>query len=177
MQECVQDFERFLDSECAKAGDRPAVVDFWLALSNLTFASKPFKTTVIFKPKLTLQKDITSAIAFGGSFHMVTTNDTETKESITQFFSTMAINSALPWLKYLPFGPKGQSPALVKMTEDIIAKRRAATDRKDVKKDILQSILDSNTTDPVAFPQARIRSEMNTFMQVKALVPPAVDMI
>ena len=165
MQECVQDFERFLESECAKAGDRPAVVDIWLALSNLTFVSNfPFESNPIFKPKLTLQKDITSAIAFGGSFHMVTTNDTETKESITQFFSTMSINSALPWLKYVPFGPKGQSPALVKMTEDIIAKRRAATDRKDAKKDILQIILDSNTTDPIAFPQARIRSEMNTFM-------------
>jgi len=71
----------------------------------------------------------------------------------------------LPWLKYMPFGPKGQSPALVRMTQDIIAKRRAATDRKEhVKKDILQSILDANTTDPVGFPQTRIRSEMNTFM-------------
>lgn len=96
---------------------------------------------------------------------MVTSNDTETKESITQFLAHMSLNSALPWLKYVPFGPKGQSPALIKKTEDIIAKRRAATDRQGVKRDILQGILDSNTTDPVAFPQARIRSEMNTFMQ------------
>lgn len=108
-----------------------------------------------------------SAIAFGGSMHMVTTNDHQTKESISQFFGVQATNSALPWLKYVPFGPKGQTPALIKMTEDIIAKRKAATGRGEhVKKDILQSILDGNAKDPVAIPQARIRSEMNTFMQV-----------
>jgi len=106
-----------------------------------------------------------SATAFGGSFNMVTSNDIATKEDITQFFQRAAINMVLPWLKYLPFVPPLQSPRLVKMTQDIIATRKAEmAQKKQVKKDILQIILDGHEADPVAIPELRIRDEMNTFM-------------
>jgi len=40
MQDCMRVFEKFLNSQCAKADKGSAVVDFSLAMSNLTFVSR-----------------------------------------------------------------------------------------------------------------------------------------
>lgn len=42
VQECIGDFERYLDSECSKVKDGRAVVDVWVTLSNVAFVSRPF---------------------------------------------------------------------------------------------------------------------------------------
>ena len=98
---------------------------------------------------------------------MVTTNDIAMKEDVTQFFQRAAIGMVLPWLKYLPFVPPIQSPRLVKLTKEIIATRRAEMAAgEEVKRDILQIILDAHEADPVTMPEVRIQDEMNTFMYV-----------
>ncbi|KAE9365295.1 cytochrome P450, partial [Stipitochalara longipes BDJ] len=144
MRECIQTFEEFLDSECKK-GNGSAVVDVSLVLSNLAF--------------------VMSATAFGGSLNMVASNDITLKESITQLFARQAITFLLPVARYLPFIPPGQSPSLIKMTEDIIATRKIEMGQKrEVKKDILQIILDAHDTDPELYTEQRVRDEMNMFM-------------
>ncbi|PMD30788.1 cytochrome P450 [Hyaloscypha variabilis F] len=144
MRGCIRVFEDFLDSECKKSNGS-AVVDMSLVLSNLAF--------------------VMSATAFGGSFNMVTSNDVTLKESITQLFARQVITFLFPIARYLPFIPSGQSPSLIKMTEDIIATRQAEMAQKlEVKKDILQIILNAQQTNPELYTEQRVRDEMNMFM-------------
>jgi cytochrome P450 len=106
-----------------------------------------------------------SASAFGGSLNMVSSNDITLKESITQLFSRQVLTSAFPLVRYLPFIPPAQSPSLVKMTEDIIATRKAEmAQKRNVKKDILQIILNAHTEEPELYTEQRVRDEMNMFM-------------
>ena len=108
-----------------------------------------------------------SATAFGGSFNMVSSNDITLKESITQIFARQVITGTFPLARYLPFIPPSQTPSLVKMTEDIIATRKAEMAQKRVvTKDILQIILNAHDEDPDLFTAQRVRDEMNMFMYV-----------
>jgi hypothetical protein len=96
---------------------------------------------------------------------MVTSNDVTLKESITQLFARQVITFLFPIARYLPFIPSGQSPSLIKMTEDIIATRQAEMAQKlEVKKDILQIILNAQQTNPELYTEQRVRDEMNMFM-------------
>jgi len=98
---------------------------------------------------------------------MVSSNDVTLKESITQLFARQVITFLLPISRYLPFIPPGQTPSLIKLTEDIIANRKAAMEEKrEVKKDILQIILDAHHTEPKLYTEQRVRDEMNMFMWV-----------
>ena len=98
---------------------------------------------------------------------MVSSNDVMLKESITQLFARQVITSILPISRYLPFIPPGQSPSLIKLTEDIIANRKATmAQKREIKKDILQIILDAHHSDPKLYTEQRVRDEMNTFMWV-----------
>jgi hypothetical protein len=51
-----------------------------------------------------------------------------------------------------------------KLVSETIARRRAESG--PVKRDLVQIILDANTADPVAFPEQRVRDEINVFMCV-----------
>lgn len=98
---------------------------------------------------------------------MVSSNDITLKESITQFMTRQALTMIFPLANYLPFIPPGQSPSLVKMTEDIIVTRKAEiAQKREVKKDILQIILNANNTDPEFYTAQRVRDEMNMFMYI-----------
>ena len=106
-----------------------------------------------------------SATAFGGSLNMVSSNDITLKESITQLFSRQVITAIFPLARYLPFIPPPQTPSLVKMTEDIIATRKAEmAQKRKVKKDILQIILNAHNEEPDLYTEQRVRDEMNMFM-------------
>ena len=99
------------------------------------------------------------------SVNMVSSNDVTLKESITQLFARQVITFLLPIARYLPFVPPGQTPSLIKLTEDIIANRKAAmAEKREVKRDILQIILDAHHTDPKLYTEQRVRDEMNMFM-------------
>lgn len=96
--------------------------------------------------------------------NIVSSNDITLKESITQYMLRSAISMSFPLINYLPFIPPGQSPSLVKLTEEIIATRQAEMAQKIEVKDILQIILNAHEADPVLYTEQRVRDEMNMFM-------------
>ncbi|KAE9378887.1 cytochrome P450 [Stipitochalara longipes BDJ] len=142
MQGCIKELEEVLDSKCDK-DDRTAVVDMQGVLSNLTF-------------------DVMSATSLGGSFNLVSSNDIKLKKIFMSILIKAAINGQFPYLRYIPFWPQPISADMNRMLDDVLDRRESAG--KPIKKDIVQIILDAHQTDPVAFPEMRMRDEITMFM-------------
>jgi hypothetical protein len=66
---------------------------------------------------------------------------------------------------YLPSIPPGQSLSLSKITEDIIVTRKAEmAQKREIKKDFLQTILNAHDTDSELYTAQRVRDEKNMFI-------------
>ncbi|PMD36797.1 cytochrome P450 [Hyaloscypha variabilis F] len=142
MQECIQEFEKVLDSKCDE-NDGTAVVDMQGVLSNLTF-------------------DVMSATSLGGSFNLVTSNNTKLKKTFMSILIKAAINGQFPYLRYIPFWPQAIPPDMNRMLDDVLDRRESVG--KPAKKDIVQIILDAHQMDPIGFPEMRMRDEVTMFM-------------
>jgi cytochrome P450 len=93
---------------------------------------------------------------------LVTSGDTTLKKSFAKSLKLATIQAQIPVLSYVPFVVKAAAADTNEVVEDIITRRRAGTG--PVKRDLLQIILGANKTDPVAFPEQRVRDEIKLFM-------------
>jgi len=155
MQECLREFEKFLNKECTN-GD---------GFANLTFVGH--ESRVIFFSAITnnVFKDVMSATSFGGSFGLVASNDHKVKQAFSDRLKHAAVDAQFPFLKYLPFMPPSMNDDFNNMITDIVSKRRSEmTAKSPVKRDLLQLFIDSNDADPVAFTDLHLREEMSLFM-------------
>ncbi|KAE8448885.1 hypothetical protein EG329_008681 [Mollisiaceae sp. DMI_Dod_QoI] len=142
MKECLDVFERCLNRECEKGGGY-AVINMSNMLGNLT-------------------SDVMSATSFGGSFGLVESNDTKMKNMILDRLKRAALDSHLPFIKYLPFVPPSQGEEMNNMIDNIVANRKAESQKP--KKDLLQIFVDVNKANPEAFSHSHVREEMSLFM-------------
>ena len=111
-----------------------------------------------------------SATSLGGSMNVVSSNDIVLKESIAQVMTRLALDFIFPIAKYLPFILPGQSLTLLKMTEDILATRKAMIAEKvEVKKGLFQIILNNHYADPVLYPETRVRDKMIMLMHISPI--------
>jgi len=115
-----------------------------------------------------------SATSLGGSFNLVSSNNTKLKKTFVSILIKAAINGQFPYLRYMPFWPQPISTDMNKLLDNVLNKRE--TVGQPVKKDIVQIILDANQTDPVAFPEMRMRDEITMFMYVIPL-PHLVELV
>ena len=104
-----------------------------------------------------------SATSFGGSFQLTTTDDTKIRKMFHKRLIKAAINTQLPWLRYVPFVSL-QSPDMDAMIEGIVTKRRKALEAGEEKKDLLQIFLDTQDAHPKEFTEKHIYDEMRLFM-------------
>lgn len=101
-----------------------------------------------------------SATSLGGSFNLIKTDDRRLKGLFLSRLKRAAIDTNLPFVKYLPFVPP-PSQDLNNMIDTIVEKRRS---EKEPKRDLLQILLDANKEDPVSFSDLHIYEEMILFM-------------
>ncbi|KAG0647760.1 Cytochrome P450 monooxygenase FUS8 [Hyphodiscus hymeniophilus] len=127
--------------ECKGSAD----VDFSRLLANLTF-------------------DVMSATSFGGSFDLTRTEDTKMRKAFHTRLIKAALNSQMPWLKYIPFAPNPASPEMDEMIATIVSNRRKALEAGQEKKDLLQIFLDTHDAHPDEFTMEHIYDEMRLFM-------------
>ncbi|KUJ07792.1 cytochrome P450 [Mollisia scopiformis] len=106
--------------------------------------------------------DVMSATSLGGSSHLVTSNDTKLKKTFVSILVKAAINGQFPYLRYIPFWPQPISAEMNRLLENVLKKRDIAG--QPAKRDIVQIILDAHQTDPVGFPEIRMRDEITMFM-------------
>jgi len=105
-----------------------------------------------------------SATSLGGSFNLVTSNNTKLKKTFMSILIKAAINGQFPYLRYIPFWPQAIPPDMNRMLDDVLDRRESVG--KPAKKDIVQIILDAHQTDPIGFPEMRMRDEVTMFMYV-----------
>ncbi len=105
-----------------------------------------------------------SATSLGGSSHLVISNNNKLKKSFMSMLIRAGINAQLPYPRYLPFWPPVVSADTNKMLDDVLYKREIIG--RPVKKDLVQIILDAHQTDPINFPEVRLRDEITMFMYV-----------
>ncbi|KUJ06610.1 cytochrome P450 [Mollisia scopiformis] len=142
MKECLDVLERTLNKECEKGGGH-AVINMSQMLGNLT-------------------SDVMSATSFGGSFGLVESNDLKMKNMVMDRLKRAALDAQLPFIKYLPFVPPSQGEGLNNIIDDIVATRKAESQKP--KKDLLQIIVDVNENNPDTFTHLHVREEMSLFM-------------
>lgn len=109
-----------------------------------------------------------SATSLGGSFNIVTSNNNKLKKTFMSRLIRAAINGQLPYLRYIPFWPQPIPAEMNKMLEEVLDRRERAG--KPVKKDLVEIILDAHQTDPITFPEMRMRDEVTMFMYVTPFV-------
>ena len=109
-----------------------------------------------------------SATFLGGSFHMLTSDDTSFKKTFSSIMLKVAIHAQLPFLKHVPFVPKPISAHTDDLLDGVLNRRE--NQGRPVRKDIVQIILDAHAADPIGFPEARMRDEIALFMWVAILL-------
>jgi len=110
-----------------------------------------------------------SATSFGGSFNSVRTNDNYLKNLFIQHLQETAMETNLPFIKWLPFFRLRKADEMDKITDGIISKRLNSKDQ--ARKDLLQIFLDTHKTNPESFSDKHIKEEMRLFMYVGRLRP------
>ncbi|KAL2069494.1 hypothetical protein VTL71DRAFT_14173 [Oculimacula yallundae] len=143
MMDCVDAFQQFLEGKCEQGGGT-AQVDMFSNLANAT-------------------ADMLTATVFGESWNLTKTNNTHLKEIFTRQLKTMLVHAHFPFLKYLPFVPNPADPEITRRLDGVLAKRRAL-DKKDVKKDLLQMLIDTKEKYPKEYLEGHIKSDMQLFM-------------
>ncbi len=101
-----------------------------------------------------------SSTSFGGSFHLVSSNDEKLKNIFLDYLKRLSVESQFPLAKYFPLTDV-QGP-MYQMIDDIIEKRQA--EKGEPKKDLVQIFIDTNKADPVNFSNLHLREEMILFM-------------
>lgn len=105
-----------------------------------------------------------SATSFGGSFHLVSSQDSSLKNAFLAYLKRTGIRTIFPFLQYVPGVDFGKGPVMSKMLVDIIEKRREEEDSS--KKDLLKIFFDANKSDPDTFTDLHLEEEMTLFMYV-----------
>ena len=105
-----------------------------------------------------------SATSFGGSFELTRSDDTKLRNAFKTRMMKSALDTQLPWLKYLPFAPSPKSPEMDELIATIVSKRRKAMQAGEEKKDLLQIFLDAHDAHPEEFTEKHIYDEMRLFM-------------
>jgi cytochrome P450 len=108
-----------------------------------------------------------SATSLGGSFNLVSTNNTKLKKTFMSILMKGAINGQFPYLRYLPFWPEVVPANINKILDDIIHRRE--TTNHPARKDLVQILLDAHQADPVAYPEQRVRDDLTVFMYVSSV--------
>jgi hypothetical protein len=103
-----------------------------------------------------------SATSFGGSFHLVSSQDSSLKNAFLDYLKRTTIRTMFPFLEHVPGIDLSRGPVMTKMLGDIINKRRQEKDSN--KKDLLKILLDANKSDPDAFTEVHLEEEMTLFM-------------
>jgi hypothetical protein len=105
-----------------------------------------------------------SATSFGGSFHLVSSQDSSLKNSFLDYLKRTGVRTIFPFLQYMPGVDLGKGPVMSKMLRDIIDKRRE--EKGSSKKDLLKIFFDANEADPDTFTELHLEEEMTLFMYV-----------
>ncbi|KAK0120157.1 hypothetical protein ONS95_011563 [Cadophora gregata] len=143
MMECVDVFQQFLEQKCEE-GNGFAEVDMFNNLANVT-------------------ADVLTTTVFGESWNLTKTNNTHLKEIFSRQLQKMFVHAQFPILKYLPFVPNPVDPEIQRRLNDILAKRRSL-DKKDVKKDLLQMLIETREKYPNEYLEGHIKADMTLFM-------------
>ncbi|KAH6714088.1 cytochrome P450 [Leptodontidium sp. MPI-SDFR-AT-0119] len=143
MMECVDAFQEFLEQKCEE-GHGSAEIDMFSNLANVT-------------------ADVLTATVFGESWNLTKTNNTHLKEIFAKQLQTMLVHAQLPFLKYLPFIPSPVNPEIEERLNGVLARRRGL-DKKVVKKDLLQMLIDTKEKYPNEYLEGHIKADMALFM-------------
>ncbi|KAH7346321.1 cytochrome P450 [Rhexocercosporidium sp. MPI-PUGE-AT-0058] len=143
MMECVDAFQEFLEQKCEE-GHGSAEVDMFSNLANVT-------------------ADVLTATVFGESWNLTKTNNTHLKEIFAKQLRTMLAHAQIPFLKYIPFMPSPVNHEIEDRLNGILTKRRSV-DKKEVKKDLLQMLIDTKEKYPNDYKEGHIKADMILFM-------------
>jgi cytochrome P450 len=103
-----------------------------------------------------------SATSFGGSSNSVRSNDNQLKALFMRHMKEVAVYASLGILKWLQFFPRHTEVEMDNVTNEIINKRRSM--KGEVRRDLLQILLDTHETNPESFSEKHLKDEMRLFM-------------
>ncbi len=94
--------------------------------------------------------------------HLVKNNDTIVKATFMSTLFRMILAAKFPFLAWWPgFMQKAE---LTAMLNGILEKRRQDIKNKNVKKDVLQVLLDAHEAEPQRFTEKHVKENMLVFM-------------
>ncbi|KAF5532710.1 cytochrome P450 monooxygenase [Fusarium phyllophilum] len=131
-------------SKCAEGEDGSAVID-------------------IMRVSLNLATDILSATSLGGSFEQTSNNGTRWMELIVARIRRAILYAHFPLLRHLPFMPTVESTELTEMLDTVLSNRRNDPDMES-KKDLLQTVLNTNKAVPHIYTEEHLKEDLRLFM-------------